>query len=562
MAIKVLAPEVVAKIAAGEVVERPASVVKELVENSLDAGATQIEVEVRGGGVSLIRVSDNGVGIPSDEVELAFERHATSKISCLDDLARLESLGFRGEALPSIAQVSEVSLITRTAEETVGTFVQFRDGKLIGRSPRGCPQGTQVSVRQLFRRFPARLKFLRSTSTENQHISHLLTQYALAFPEVRFRLVIDGRLVLHSPGSGKPREAIMAIYGPQVGRAMLEVNSGDFDLPPFAPQLHGFISPPFLSRSNRGYFSFFVNRRWVQSRVLTRAVEQAYEGLLMSGRYPIVILNLQIPPEQVDVNIHPTKREVKFQYEGEVLYTVEKIVRATLLEKAPAAAPLSTSVSQQNKATPPAEVHQPLPSPAPPESPPPLSSLPILRVLGQVQNTYIAAEGPEGIYLIDQHAAHERVLFEKLFREQLSDLEVQGLLQPLVLELSPKQEQVVREKAKLLADYGFGLEPFGERTYLLRSVPALLQGRDLAQEFLEILDSLAEGSPEDWRRRLASFLACHGAVRAGQVLSQAEMETLLRELERTENPRTCPHGRPTMICLSTAQLEKEFGRRG
>ena len=562
MAIRVLAPEVVAKIAAGEVVERPASVVKELVENSLDAGATQIEVEVQGGGVSLIRVSDNGVGIPSDEVELAFERHATSKISCLDDLARLGSLGFRGEALPSIAQVSEVSLITRTAEETVGTFVQFRDGKLLGKSPRGCPQGTQVSVRQLFRRFPARLKFLRSTSTENQHISHLLTQYALAFPEVGFRLIIDGRLVLHSPGNGKPREALMAIYGPQVGQAMLEVDSSDFDLPPFAPQLHGFISPPFLSRSNRGYFSFFANRRWVQSRVLARAVEQAYEGLLTSGRYPIVILNLQIPSEQVDVNIHPTKREVKFQHEGEIFRTVEKVVRATLLERAPAAAPLSTSMSQPKRATPPTEVHQPLPPPAPPESPPPLPSLPTLRVLGQIQNTYIAAEGPEGMYLIDQHAAHERVLFEKLSRERPPGLEVQGLLQPLVLELSPKQEQVAREKAELLAEYGFGLEPFGGRAYLLRSVPALLRGRDLAQAFLEVLDSLTEGNSEDWRRRLATSLACHGAIRAGQVLSQAEMETLLRELEQTENPRTCPHGRPTMIHLSTAQLEKEFGRRG
>ena len=561
MAIRVLTPEVVAKIAAGEVVERPASVVKELVENSLDAGATQIEVEVRGGGVSLIRVTDNGVGIPSGEVELAFERHATSKISCLDDLARLSSLGFRGEALPSIAQVSEVSLLTRTQEEAVGTFVQFRDGRLVGKSPRGCPAGTQVSVRQLFRRLPARLKFLRSTSTENQHISHLLTQYALAFPEVRFRLVIDGRLILHSPGNGKLREALTAIYGPQVGQAMLEVNSSDFDLPPFAPQLYGFISPPFLSRSNRSYLSFFVNRRWVQSWVLSRAVEQAYEGLLMGGRYPIVILNLQIPPEQVDVNIHPTKREVKFQHEGEVFRTVERVLRATLLEKAPAAAPLSTSVPQPKEVTP-TEVHQPLPSPPPPESPPPPLSLPVLRVLGQIQNTYIAAEGPEGIYLIDQHAAHERVLFERLTQERPLGLEVQGLLQPLVLELSPKQEEVAREKAELLAEYGFGLEPFGGRTYLLRSVPALLQGRDLAQALLEVLDSLAEGSPEDWRRRLVTSLACQGAVRAGQVLGQAEMERLLRELEQTKNPRTCPHGRPTMIHLSTAQLEREFGRRG
>ncbi len=560
MTIKVLAPEVVAKIAAGEVVERPASVVKELVENSLDAGATQIEVEVRGGGTSLIRVTDNGAGIPASEVELAFERHATSKLSSLEDLQRLESLGFRGEALPSIAQVAEVSCLTRTREEVVGTLVQFREGRLVGRSQRGCPQGTQVSVRGLFRKFPARLKFLRSTSAENQHISHLVTQYALAFPEVGFRLTIDGRLVLHSSGSRKPREALLAVYGPQVEEAMLEVDSGNFELPPFAPRVWGFISPPFLSRSNRGYLSFFINRRWVQSRILSRAVEQAYEGLLMSRRYPIVVLNLQIPPEQVDVNIHPTKREVKFQHEGEVFQVVERVLRATLLERAPAAAPLLGPAPHREGIKPSIEVPQPPPSL--PKSPLPTLSLPVLRVLGQVQNTYIAAEGPEGMYLIDQHAAHERVLFEKLLSRQPSGVEVQGLLQPLTVELNPKQEEVIRERAELLAEYGFELEPFGGRTYLLRSVPALLQGRDLAQALLEVLDSLAEGSPEDWRRRLVTSLACQGAVRAGQVLGQAEMERLLRELEQTKNPRTCPHGRPTMIHLSTAQLEREFGRRG
>lgn len=559
MSIKVLPPEVVAKIAAGEVVERPASVIKELVENSLDAGATQIEIEGKGGGVAFIRVNDNGAGIASDEVELVFQRYATSKISSANDLEKITSLGFRGEALPSIASVAEVSLHTRTPLEAIGSFIQLKGGMIRNKSSSGCPLGTSVTVRHLFREFPARLKFLRSTSTENLHINHLVTQYVLAFPEVEFKLVIDGRTVIQSPGNGKPRDALLAVYGPQVSREMLEIDSAELSSFPFAPSLTGFISPPSLSRSSRAYFSFFVNRRWVQSKLLTRAVEEAYQGLLMSGRYPIVVLNIRFSPENVDVNIHPTKREVKFRREKEVFQEVQKLIRQALLDKTPQAAPFPSPISKE-QASGEQVTKVSAPSTIPPlEKTTPLSPLPLLRVLNQVRNAYIAAEGPEGMYLIDQHAAHERILFERLSKES-KGLEIQGLLQPRLLELTPRQEEGLKEKAEFLAQYGFQLEHFGGRTYLLRSAPALLQDQDPAQGVLEILDFLAEEGKTHWKERIVTSLTCRAAIRAGQVLSQAEMESLVRQLEQTENPRTCPHGRPTMIHLPFPQLEREFGR--
>ena len=558
--IRVLSSEVVAKIAAGEVVERPASVVKELVDNALDAGATQVTVEAQGGGVRLIRVTDNGQGIPAAEVEAAFARHATSKLSKLSDLEAITTLGFRGEALPSIAAVAEVNMVTHSHDEAAGTFLNLKNGAIIEKLKRGCPQGTTVTVRNLFRSIPARLKFLKSPATENSHITNLVSQYALAFPEVKFTLVIEGRTILRSPGSGDLREALAEVYGAEIAQAMLEVKGEDASI-----AVSGLVSPPQVARSSRGYLSFFVNRRWVQSRMLAYAVEEAYQGLLMTGRHPIAALNIALPPQEVDVNVHPAKSEVRFLNERAVFGVVQRAVRATLVGASPV--PELRPRPIPTPSTLPMPIgDRPASVPSRQTSATPLSpqtrmarALPILRILGQVANTYIIAEGPDGMYLIDQHTAHERVLYEGIRAEQRQQaVEVQGLLQPLSVELTARQEGALRRRGEALARSGFSIEPFGEQTYLIRAVPALLKGQ-AREVLLEVLDAEGEAA-EGWEERIAVSMACHGAVKAGQALSPQEMEELVRQLEATSLPNNCPHGRPTLIHLSSAQLEKEFGR--
>jgi DNA mismatch repair protein MutL len=559
MPIKVLSPEVVSKIAAGEVVERPASVVKELIENSLDAGATQVTIEVVG-STRLIRVSDNGVGIPAGEVEVAFHRYATGKVASIPDLDAISTLGFRGEALPSIAAVAEVSMVTRSQDELGGTFIYLKNGAVVGKTKRGCPPGTAVTVRNLFRNVPARLKFLKSVTTESGHISHLLTQYSLAFPEVKFTLIIDGRTAFRSPGSGDLRDVLIEVYGLETAKSLLEVK-GSAEA---AIKVSGLISPPRINRSTRSHLSFFINRRWIQSRTLTYAVEEAYRGLLMTGKHPIAVVNIFLPPQEVDVNVHPTKSEVRFRREHEVFSAVNQRVRATLMEQITApplkmhATPAPALAAEQIPFSNTKAEERPVPLPQ--EFAP--AKLPILRVLGQLRGSYIIAEGPDSMYLIDQHAAQERVLFEKIREQQRQrQVEVQGLLEPVAIELTVRQEGCLKEQQEALAEHGFVIEPFGERTYLLRSVPALLKEQNVAQSLIELLDFLAEGTPGDWRERIAVSLACHGAVKAGQILSHQEMQGLVQQLEQTTTPQTCPHGRPTMVQLSTSQLEKEFGRR-
>jgi len=571
MPIRILSPDVASKIAAGEVVERPASVVKELLENSLDASATQIAIEVQGGGVRLIRVVDNGGGIPPEEVDLAFERFATSKVATADDLEGISSLGFRGEALPSIAAVSEVTMVTRSKDELSGIFVNIKDGAILEKAKRGCPPGTTVTVRNLFRNVPARLKFLKSASTENGHISNLVSQYSLAFPEVRFTLIIDGRTTFRSPGSGSLREVLGAVYGLDVAKAMLMIEAKeDADL--LLPGVTGFVSPISLTRASRSYMSFFVNRRWVQSRMATYALEEAYHGLLMVGRHPIAVINISLLPQEVDVNVHPTKNEVRFRNERDIFSAVQKSVKATLTAQAPMPTLDTLPQPQPAPAAPterlpafevkPGEAVAKSPVAVPPSAEPVAKSLPILRVVGQLANTYVIAEGPDGMYLIDQHAAHERVLFEKIRNERSRRaVEVQGLLQPVPVELTVRQQELLELQSEALSEYGFGIEHFGERTYLVRSVPAVLRGQNVAQSLVEVLDFLAEGEKGDRREEIAISLACHGAVRAGQALSYEEMRDLIRQLEQASQPRNCPHGRPTMIHLSSSQLEKGFGRR-
>jgi DNA mismatch repair protein MutL len=583
--IRRLSPQVVGKIAAGEVVERPASVVKELVENSLDAGARQIGVAVGRGGLELIRVSDDGHGVDSAELPLAFERYATSKLSSEGDLERVATLGFRGEALPSIAAVAEVEMASRPSDAAAGAFVRLEEGVVIDSGGEGMPAGTSVVVRRLFGRQPARLKFLRSPAAEVAQIATVVSHYALAYPEVRFSLTVDGRLTLHTPGSGRVADAAAGVYGQRVAESLLSISleeAVDAAAESDALSVTGLVGAPPLSRANRSYVSLFVNRRWIRSRLLTYAVEEAYRGLLTAGRFPIAIVDIRIPPGDVDVNVHPAKTEVRLRRERDVFSVIQRRVRGVLSRHLPVP-DLSASAwagsgagavagavveggGQRTLAGQPVLLPQSgtlSPSPALVEGPSPLRQLPVLRALGQVGMTYVVAEGPEGLYLVDQHAAHERILFERfLSHRDASAAERQALLEPLPVELTPRQQALVEEMAEALEEQGFSLEPFGERAYLVRAVPAALGEKDVAQAVLRFLDLVErEDAVSDRRERVAISLACHSAIRAGQALNPEEMRELLRQLEETQMPRTCPHGRPTMIHLSADALAREFHRR-
>lgn len=552
--IKILAPEVISKIAAGEVIERPASVVKELVENSLDAEANQISVEVQRGGVDLIKVADNGLGIPASEVELSFRRYATSKISSLVDLESISSLGFRGEALFSIAAVAGVEILTKAASDVAGTYMQLKKGDVACCESRSRAQGTTIAVRRLFHYFPARLKFLKSVNSENSYIANILSQYALAFPEVKFKLFLDKRLSLQTMGNGDLRDVVNQIYGLEIAQRMLEVESGDA-----FGKTSGLVSPPSLSRSDRNRISFFVNRRWIRSPLLMRATEMAYHGLLMDGKHPVAIIDLSLPAEEIDVNVHPSKAQVKFRH-GQAIFAIVKDAVKRTLARTPIAKPVS-------KPFPAASWSRPDPWMIEEKEPVPItalhaSDLPVLRVLGQIANTYIVAEGPDGFYLIDQHAAHERILYERISAQWAKrEVEVQGLLQTITIELSPREEETLGVNKEILAQFGFTIEPFGDRSYLIRTVPVLAAKADVIEIVSTLLGSFADKStPALWEEKIAESLACHSAIRAGQQLRDEEMRELIRQLEQAKQPRTCPHGRPTMIHFSSRQLEKEFGR--
>lgn len=647
MAIRRLAADVASKIAAGEVVERPASVVKELVENAIDAGATEIRVEVKEGGKKLIRISDNGSGIPSDEVELAFEHHATSKLRVADDLFAIQTLGFRGEALPSIAAISHATLLTRTRVEETGTQIRIEGGRRVARESRAAPAGTIFSVEDLFFNVPARRKFLRTNATENSLISEILSTYALAYPACRFSLTLDGRQSLQSPGNGSLEDAVIAVYGVEVARAMIP-------LPRVADEesgiaVDGYLGGPALHRPTRKYITLFVNGRAVKSPVLLTAIQQAYQSVTPTGRFPVVVLRIEVPPDEVDVNVHPQKLEVKFARSDEVFGTIQRAVRRRLIEASPVhsytrpaepvAAPSEEAAGDEEgsdwhafdrsryagtggegeggeavaPARPPEgtgrvvggadrftpasgrrgrdyweQVAAQREAPAPPLAPLPEeasgqlgmdlpsapgtgyqderggSRLPPLRVLGQIHKTFLICEGPDGLYLIDQHTAHERVLLERFQKERARQaVPAQRLLAPLTLELTPQQMALVEEQQDTLLRLGFEVEPFGGQMVMVRALPKLIQHHpDPAAALAEILDgAISDRSGLSWEERLVMYAACRGAVKAGDTLTEEEMRDLIRQLEQTDLSRTCAHGRPTVVRLSHAQLEREFGRR-
>ncbi len=604
MSIRVLAPDVAAKIAAGEVVERPASVVKELVENAIDAGAKTIRVEIQSGGKRFIQVMDDGCGIPEDEVPLAFARHATSKLASVEDLNRVTTLGFRGEALASIGAVSQLTFSTRPLEQAAAIRIRIEGAKQVSSGPAGSPAGTIITIENLFYNVPARLKFLKANATEAGHIHRIVSHYALAYPQIRFSLKNENRTTFQTNGNGQLFDALAAVFSLQTARQMIEVEGEETrDSSTPAITVYGYTGSPSLHRGTRDQIIFFVNKRWIQDRALNQAVVQAYHTFLPVGRFPVAVLNINLNPADVDVNVHPTKAEVKFQDARLVFKAVQRTVREAVVAASPVPAygthvrPSSDfgagtgghagemrswqpTLGGQSRtdfnhfgfetqrtldgASSEAEGGNNFDDWLASDSPE-STKMPPMRVVGQIQQMYIITEGPDGLYLIDQHAAHERILYEKLATQKAqSAVPRQQLLEPTVLELSPGQAAIVEAELEMLTKVGFEIEPFGGTTYRIRAVPEMLgQTTDPGQAFVDILAEMADGAiplAKETHEKIAITVCKRASIKGGQILSYEEMRELVRQLENTTAPRTCPHGRPTMIHLSAAQLAREFGR--
>lgn len=587
MPIRLLPSEVSSQIAAGEVVERPASVVKELIENSLDAGAKNILISIADAGRTLIEAADDGVGIPADELELAAARHATSKLILSEDLFHIQTLGFRGEALASIGSVSRMTIVSRVESAKEGARLRV-EGGVSGKVEKvGAARGTTIRVENLFYNVPARLKFLKTDTTERRAIDSLVTRYALAYPNVRFKVTDGKQVTLQTAGDGDRRAILASLYGVEVARQMLEVMTGEDGL-----ALSGFISPVSLTRSNRKEITFFINGRWVQEISLNSALLQAYHTLLMVGRYPLAALFLDMSPEDVDVNVHPTKAEVRFRSQDKVFSFVQRSVRKALLAytPVPSVSPQLWGARSRTEELPgrqagidwsvahdemqnaeggmqKAEAQLPITNyQSSNVQPATFALVPLLRLIGQIGSTYLVAEGPDGLYLVDQHAAHERVLFEKLMAQHESrSIPSQSLLAPEVVTLPPQSSKILLEQLPFLNHFGFEVEEFGTNTFQVRAMPVLFAGgsptmalRALVEDFEEDESPLAA----EVEARLAARVCKRLAVKAGQALTSAEQRSLLNDLEACQSPRTCPHGRPTMIHLSVDMLEKQFGRKG
>lgn len=588
MMIEVLADEVASQIAAGEVVERPASVVKELLENALDARASKVAIFVEQAGRRKIVVADDGDGIPSGEIRLAVARHATSKLRSAADLYRIATLGFRGEALASIASVSRLTLTSLTRGAMVGARMLVEGGVITHVEQAGLREGTVVQVEDLFYNVPARLKFLKQDVTERRQIDALVTRYALAYPAVRIHLIQDGAPVLQTSGNGNRREVLANLYGVETARQMLEVSQQEAHL-----GITGFISPLSLTRSNRREITFFVNGRWVQDASLAAALLQAYRTLLMVGRFPLAVIFLELPPEMVDVNVHPAKSEVRFTNPDHIFSGVQRAVRRGLLAHSPvpnlslptwqpqlsggdisaARTPgldwdIAAQVGDEQRALsgddrPAGET--PLHLASSDGTPRQPGSLPLLRLVGQIGATYLVAEGPDGLYLIDQHAAHERVLYERFMRLRHAPLAGQTLLEPATLQLTPAAASLLADQIDTLNKLGFQVESFGANIFQVRAIPAILAGSDPAAAVRVVVEDFEEDESPlsgEIEARMIARICKRAAVKGGQTLSAEEQQSLLRDLESCSSPRTCPHGRPTMIHLSVDLLERQFGRRG
>lgn len=561
--IRVLDQSVAERIAAGEVVERPASVVKELMENSLDAGATQIAVDVERAGAALIRVGDNGSGIHPDDIHLAVRRFATSKIASAADLFAIHSFGFRGEALPSIAAVSRMDIASAPTGGGVGRRLAIEGGEIVADDTAGLPPGTVVTVRRLFFNTPARRKFLKSPAREFALIVDAVNRVSLAHPRVAFRLNHDGAAVLHY-AAGPDADRLAATLGPDVSDRMLAFSQAIGGL-----TFHGWLGRPELARANRQQEYLYVNRRPIHSRMLTAAVEQGYQQLLPVGKVPVFVVFVDVAPRRVDVNIHPRKLEVRFDDEHEVFGAAARAVRnafrdASLIRSAGAPAerggPIAVSIPGALTLTagPALQTIEPVEVPSG-------GRLPAMRLLGQLGGTYILAEGREGLIVIDQHAAHERVLYERLLAARQRMAVRQALLAPVSVALGADAFAVATAHRPVLAEVGFEFESFGEKTLLVRSVPEIAAQRAPAQLLTDLLAELADGdritAGQSLLERLTILTACRTAIRAGDTLSGGLMAALVRDLAQTEDPFTCFHGRPTLITIPLTNMEKWFLRR-
>ena len=659
--IHVLSEQVANKIAAGEVVERPASVVKELLENALDAGATRIRVDIEAGGKRLIQITDNGCGMVRDDAMLCFERHATSKIRTDADLNTIATLGFRGEALPSIASVARVHLETRTREESAGTLVEINGGNILRIEEAGLPEGTSIAVRDLFFNTPARRKFLKAESTELSHIASLVTHYALAHPDKHFELHTAANALLLAPPVAGYRERVYQIFGKDTLDSLLSIAAAQpFDrmgLPQPPPwrreaegepsdpgelRLHGFVSKPELQKLNRNSIYIFANGRLIRDRLIQHAITEAYRNILPNGVFPVVLLFLEMPPAEVDVNVHPSKTEVRFRQSVVVHDFVRDTVRAALMKnrpvpqfaaeiaahptaspaltpgaqaagflaaaqawrdqnapesapstgfnshagfflQAPTLPPISARLNfeggiavEANASIPVARVNyaisqQAIPdngcAPAIPEgadAEPTLESLRTLRPLGQIRNSFILAVNGDGLWIVDQHVAHERVLFEKILRQrEVKKVESQRLLMPLIVDLTPAQQAVFAEIAEELTANGFEAEPFGSRTLAIKVAPHGLEAAEIERMLHELFDQCTGEQAlnmELVRTRIAASIACHAAIKVNMPLEQNKMDWLLAELAKTDFPFSCPHGRPVVLRYSMKDIQRAFKR--
>lgn len=558
--IRVLSDETINKVAAGEVVERPAAALKELVENSIDAGASRIDIAIEGAGKKLIRVTDNGAGMSQDGILLALERHSTSKITDAADLDRVSSFGFRGEALPSIAAVSRMEVVSRPADSDEATRVEIVSGKISRVTPCGGPAGTRIEVRSLFRNVPARLKFLRTNTTESSHCIAAVTQLALANPAVAFSMESGRRRILQLTAADSAGERLKDIAGAEIFGSLLPFRHAGGDL-----VMEGFIARPGRGRSGTEYQSLFVNGRPVRDHIVARTIRETWRDYAVGGDPATYFLWIAIPPEEVDVNVHPTKREVRFRSVSPLASTLKTVLHQALQQRRPrvrpgAAAPPPAAGERAPAYDP--TVAKPLQLPmdsAALHSPAPARAPSMLQLFA----TYLVLTDDEGLLLVDQHAAHERILYEKILGD-FQRQQTQQLLHPAVVDLTASQAEVLEELLEVLARYGIAVEVFGPRSFRVTALPAGLSGNEAEAFILKLIDGLRkDGLPSDlpdWLRERAALAACHSSVRASQKMAPLQVQSLLRDLFACENPAVCPHGRPTYIRIDRSEVEKRFRR--
>ncbi|MBO6180036.1 MAG: DNA mismatch repair endonuclease MutL [Selenomonadaceae bacterium] len=602
MKIALLPESAINKIAAGEVVERPASVVKELVENAMDAGAKSIEVEIDGGGISLIRVSDDGFGMTKEDARNAMLRHATSKLRDAGDLMNLKTMGFRGEALPTIASVSRFSLLTRTKDEEFATFVEVLGGKPPTVTEAGGRVGTTVKVEDLFFNTPARKKFLKTPRTELVKAQDIVVKLSLARPDISFKLKSGGREVMRTPGMGSLKDAVRSVYGAEIAASIIPLDFSEDDV-----EIRGYVSKPNVLRSSRAWQTFIVNGRVIENRAMARAIDNAYRALNPNSGYPFAVIIVNLPSNSVDVNVHPQKTELKFENESQIFHGVyhaitdavneasrnlssvavaadapklkpetepttgenrlfvskTTVIKPTILSEQPDSAPVNEIATGQSSSIETVEKGNDS-SPQQYENNIDTATTPFVMPIGQVGRCYIIAKDAHGLYIIDQHAAHERILFDRLSRAA-ENIPAQQLLVHLMLTFSKREAETIEENLELFSKLGFTLVPSGKMVFRLVEIPVDVPIGEAEEALREILVNILE-APEvtaaTIREKLIAVTACRGAIKAGDELSIKQMATLLKELSEADHPYTCPHGRPTILKFSTGELDKMFKRTG